>query len=154
MGKNSIGGLLSEASKFLPKSTSNCQKVANHSSRKTCITNLLNNNVNEIHVGQLSGHKKIDSLQSYNVASMQQQKKMSDIIGDKRKSENDQLCIPNSIQNQLLSEWNMPFPPSASVSIPTFYGATMNNCTFNINVYNSSPPSKLQKRRRIFIEEE
>lgn len=66
LGKNKVGEFMSKA---------NGQKVANHSARKTCITNLLNNNVNPIHVAQLSGHKKVNSLQSYNVASISQQKK-------------------------------------------------------------------------------
>ena len=51
-------------------------KVANHSARKTSKTNLLNENVNPLYVTQLSGHKKLESLNNYNVASNNQQRKM------------------------------------------------------------------------------
>ena len=44
--------------KFFPKVAA----VSNHSARKTCITNLLNENVNLLDVRQLSGHKKLKSL--------------------------------------------------------------------------------------------
>ena len=79
---------------------------------------------------------------------------MSNIIdSSKRKTSNIQSngkshldeIIPQSIQQQLLSN-NTPLPPA-------FFGAHISNCTFNINVYNSSPP-RCNKRRRIFIEEE
>ena len=81
---------------------------------------------------------------------------MSNIIrySSKRKTSNIQSngkshldeIIPQSIQQQLLPNWNTPLPPA-------FFGAHISNCTFNINVYNSSP-TRCNKRRRIFIEEE
>ena len=154
LGKNSIGDFLSKASKILPQSSCSSRKVSNHSARKTCITNLLNENVNPLYVSQLSGHKKLESLQSYNQASMNIQKHMSDILGDtdSRNLRNSQSAvtqeqeIPISIQQQLLNKWN-PVLPS------TFHGALISNCTFNINVCNNnkSPPSK---RRRVIIEDD
>ena len=48
--------------KFFPKVAAVAVKVANHSTRKTCITNLLNENVNPIYVSKLSGHKKLEKL--------------------------------------------------------------------------------------------
>ena len=68
-----------------------------------------------------------DSFKVYKVvASMEQQKQMSNIIGDssKRKTSNIQSndkshldeIIPQSIQQQLLSNWNTPLPPA-------FFGA-------------------------------
>ena len=154
LGKNSIGDFLSKASKILPQSSCSSRKVSNHSARKTCITNLLNENINPLYVSQLSGHKKLESLQSYNQASMNSQKHMSNILGDtdSRNLRNSQSTvtqeqeIPMSIQQQLLNNWN-PVLPS------TFHGALISNCTFNINVYNNSksPPSK---RRRVIIEDD
>ena len=50
-GKNTIGKYLSEAGKILSTSSKeNTKKVSNHSARKTCLTTLLNNNVEPIHV--------------------------------------------------------------------------------------------------------
>ena len=48
--------------------------ITYHSARKTTITSLLNENVNPLHVQQISGHKKLESLNQYNTASMTTQK--------------------------------------------------------------------------------
>ena len=39
-------------------------KISNHSPRKTRITNLLNQEINPLHVQQISGYKKLESLNS------------------------------------------------------------------------------------------
>ncbi len=44
------------------------------------ITRLVQSDQNPIHVTQLSGHKNLKSLDSYSVASKEQQKRMSHII--------------------------------------------------------------------------
>ena len=80
LGKNTIGEFLSKARECL-KSSSTCTqtnkgKVSNHSARKTSITNLLNNDISPLHVKQVSGHKKIESLEAYHVASIRQQKNL------------------------------------------------------------------------------
>ena len=43
---------------------------------------LLDADTNPLHVHQLSGHKRVESLQRYHVASLKQQKKMSEILSD------------------------------------------------------------------------
>ena len=53
------------------------KKVTNHSVRKTCISRLLDADVPENFVAQLSGHKSTESLQSYKSASAKNQKRMS-----------------------------------------------------------------------------
>ena len=155
LGKNSIGEFLSKASKLLPATSCNRKKVSNHSARKTAITNLMDNNVNPLHVGQLSGHKNMDSLRSYHTASFKRQKEMSMIVGDSNKqvssliqpSSNLNTVIPHAIKQDLMTEWNPILPP-------TFQGAQISNCIFNINIYNSSPPNTNRKRKRIFIEDD
>ena len=79
MGKNNIGKMLKGVDHLVQKVGSRA-KVSNHSVRKTSICRLLQNGVHPVHVTQLSGHKNIDSLKSYNVASADQQREMSDII--------------------------------------------------------------------------
>ena len=66
LGKNILGQFLSETSSIL-QNQSNCSrsKVSNHSARKTSISTLLNDNIHPIHVAQLSGHKNLESLNSY-----------------------------------------------------------------------------------------
>ena len=63
LGKNMLGEFLNKASELLNNnSTTSRSKVANHSARKTCLNTLINNDVNELHVSQLSGRKNLDSL--------------------------------------------------------------------------------------------
>lgn len=79
LGKNEIG-------KFLTKAADNAglqrsgAKVSNHSVRKTSISRLLDANTPEIFVAQLSGHKSLQSLQSYKTASTQHQRQMSNVL--------------------------------------------------------------------------
>ena len=57
--------------------TESDKKVTNHSATKTCISRLLDADVPENFVAQLSGHKSTESLQSYKSASAKYQKRMS-----------------------------------------------------------------------------
>ncbi len=76
MGKN-------ESGKFLSRAAENAGiqraggKLSNHSVRKTSMSRLLDAYTPEIFVAQLSGHKNLQSLQSYKSASEQHQLQMS-----------------------------------------------------------------------------
>ena len=83
-GKNKIGLFLSSTTKNLPLSTNG--KFTNQSVRKTCIKTLLDSGVSHNNVAQLSGHKSLKSLDSYAVASHQQQRQMSKILSGKENS--------------------------------------------------------------------
>ena len=72
------------ATKNLPLSASG--KLTTHSVRKTCIKTLLDSGVSHNNVAQLSGHKSLKSLDSYAVASHQQQRQMSKILSGKENS--------------------------------------------------------------------
>ena len=52
-------------------------RLTNHSVRKTMITQLMHSGIADSNVIQLSGHKSVQSLQKYHVASYDQQKEMS-----------------------------------------------------------------------------
>ena len=109
MGKNKIGRFLSSATKNLPLSTGG--KLTNHSVRKTCIKTLLDSGVSHNSVAQLSGHKNLKSLDSYAVASQQQQRQMSKILSGKEntqpkaskkspKKQTSDATVQESIQTQ------------------------------------------------------
>ena len=76
LGKNEIGKFLSKAAKAagLPGN------ITNHSVRKTCISRLMDANIPENFVAQLSGHKDLKSLDSYESASTAHQRKMSLVL--------------------------------------------------------------------------
>ena len=76
LGKNKIGKFLSKAAKAakLPGN------ITNHSARKTCISRLMDADMPENFVAQLSGHKNLKSLDSYKSASTAHQRKMSLVL--------------------------------------------------------------------------
>lgn len=70
LGKNSIGHFMKKARELL---TSQNEKISNHNARKTTITNL-SENINPLHVQQINGHKKLESLNHYNTTTMSRKK--------------------------------------------------------------------------------
>ena len=112
---------------------------------------------------QLTGHRRLESLQEYHIASLEQQKTMSEIVSDnnlpKASSSAPISSIPLEIEDQLLADWdpligaNVPIPnlmPNAHSSNITspFQGALISNCTFNLNFYNSSPHQQINSNKR------
>lgn len=99
LGKNEIG-------KFVRKAAENAGlqraggKLSNHSVRKTSISRLLDANTPEIFVAQLSGHKNLQSLQSYKSASEQHQLQMSSILsGTQPSAQNQPRRALNPLEN-------------------------------------------------------
>ena len=78
LGKNKIGEILTKARAILDTNQS-AGKISNHSVRKTTVTRLFDNDVDPIFVSQLTGHKRLESLNSYYRASKVQQQQMSNI---------------------------------------------------------------------------
>ena len=71
---------LSKFMKVMTDSAGISGNKTNHSAWKTMITKLVQNDVNPLHVAQLTGHKCLKSLDSYSKASLEQQKRMSRLI--------------------------------------------------------------------------
>ena len=140
-GKNSIGEFMSKAREILGNNSEG--KISNHSynhNYKTTVTNLLNNNVNPLHIQQITGHKKLESLNQYNTAPMHVQKQMSHTLSNvasPRPISNETLLL--SIQQHHSKDWN-PIGP-------LFHGAQISNCTFNINIQNPVPNEIFQPQK-------
>ena len=77
LGKNEIGKFLSSVAKKAGLQQSIGGKISNHSGRKTSISRLLDANIHENFVAQLSGRKSTDSLKSYKTAGEAHQREMS-----------------------------------------------------------------------------
>ena len=147
--KNMLGKFMNEAKDVLGADTSTSRsKIANHSARKTSISSLLNNNVNPLHVSQLSGHKNIDSLRSYNTATDRQQMVMSDMISQvqtqQHHSKRPMAINASSVKRKSVENQYESILSSANIS----------NCTFNFNINSSydGGNSAVIKRRRVVIE--
>lgn len=76
LGRNEIGKFLSTAAQKAGLLREG-KRVTYHSVRKTCISRLLDADIPENFVAQLSGHKSTESLQSYKSASSNHQRRMS-----------------------------------------------------------------------------
>ena len=121
LGKNTIGSFLSEARALLEQDTgSSSGKVSNHSCRKTGITRMLEADVPPHLVAQLSGHKRVESLQSYHSASKKQQKRMSDILSYGDESAANKRADSPSFHPHLqqTSRAQKQFRPTCTITTP------------------------------------
>lgn len=96
LGKNQIGMFLSKAVEC--GHLSGFKKVANHSVRKTSIGRLLDANVPETFVAQLSGHKSLSSLGHYKVPSAKHQRAMSSVLSTQNMGNYEQN-LPSSSES-------------------------------------------------------
>ena len=104
LGKNEIGKFLKRAaSEASPQRQGS--KVTNHSVRKTGIGRLLDANTPETFLAQPSGHKNLQSLQSYKSANEHHQRQMSYILSGSNQSQNAQQITapPAGNSGQLMS---------------------------------------------------
>ena len=167
LGKNEIGKFLSTAAKRAGLQKEG-KKVTNHSVRKTCISRLLDADVPENFVAQLSGHKSTDSLQSYKSASSTHQRRMSltlsrahSTIEESASSSQDLQMTSYSTEgadsrkavNSMLN-LKSGVDPLLSSTAPVFSGAnigSISDCTFQI-FHGNVKIVQGEKRRRIVIE--
>lgn len=162
LGKNEIGKFLAMAANEASLERIG-SKVTNHSVRKTSISRLLDANTPENFVAQLSGHKNLQSLQSYKAASEVHQRQMSNILSGKapKMAEmSQQQILPSTSTNEIslrnetatLALHNTSMPGINSI----FSGASINEitgCQFQIfkGPVKIMQPS-IKKKRRYVIE--
>ena len=119
LGKNTMGSFLSKARALLEQDTgSSSGKVSNHSCRKAGITRMLEADVPPHLVAQLSGHKRVESLQSYHSASKKQQKRMSDILSYGDESAENKRADSPSFCLQQTSRAQKQFRPTCTITTP------------------------------------
>lgn len=68
-------------------------KITNHSLRRKTCQMLLSNDVPPNLICQLTGHKRVENLNSYVIADLSQQHKMSNLLTEGKKDE-ENLVIP------------------------------------------------------------
>ncbi|CAG2237633.1 unnamed protein product [Mytilus edulis] len=106
MGKNTIGKIV----KTMAEEGGIEGRKVNHSARKTGITTLIHNGVQDTLVQQHSGHKSLASINNYSKASINQQREMSSVLTNFNKTvsvDSTITCfednfIPNDNEDQLL----------------------------------------------------
>ena len=109
LGKNKIGKFLSTAA----KNASLQGRVTNHFARKTCISRLLDANVSNNFVAQLSGHRNLKSLDAYKSASYKHQQRMSLVLSLRSRLTEKPLLVPPlllpplSLLASIQSSWDL-----------------------------------------------
>ena len=104
IGVKKINGLMKAM--FENISNGNGQKYTNHSNRKTLVTTLLGNNIERSDNGQLSGHRNVQSLDSYAATPQETQQRMSSIISK-------QMCS-GFVQSETPHRFQQPASTSSS----------------------------------------
>ena len=168
LGKNEIGKFLSTAAQNAGLHREG-KRVTNHSFRKTCISRLLDVDIPENFVAQLTGHKSTESLQSYKSASSNHQRRMSLTLSRARSSSEKSTAVSNvedlqmascsSSQNAssvaaVNSMMNSSVDPLLSSTAPVFAGAnigSISDCTFQI-FHGNVKIVQAEKKRRLIIE--
>ena len=118
----------------------NKKKLCNHSIRKASVGRLLEADVQSNFVAQLSGHKNLKSLDSYNSASLKRQREMPAILNrfprTSAQSEDNQVSTSTTAQKNVFTVQQIqPHAIFAGTHIDKFEG-----CTFNINVFCGDQP--------------
>ena len=148
MGIKKINGFMKAMVEKI--SDANGEKYTNHSNRKTLITTLLGNNIERSDIGQLSGHRNVQSLDSYASTPHETQRRMSSIISKRMCSEIVQSENPHSFQEPasasnssdatranptvVLNATTAQNSLNASgIASGLFYGAKFENATINVN---------------------
>ena len=146
LGKNEIGKLLTKAA----QNAGFPGRVTNHSVRKTCISRLLDSDVPENYVAQLSGHRNLKSLDSYKSASIQHQRRMS--LALSRSTTTSELqAVGNTQATTTVESTSMTTTKETGSAI--FQGANFQNCSLSIQItIHDHPP--LRKRRAILSDDE
>ena len=138
------------------------KKISNHSVRKTCISRLLNANVPETYVAQLSGHKNINSLQSYKSPSTTHQHQMSSVLSRMDSVSSSAISTKQarssmSTNQQYRSVYGTRDPLlSSSADLSAVFTNTsvnsISDCHFQVINYNGPVTVQPPKKRRFIIE--
>jgi integrase len=100
-------------------------RYTNHSVRKTMCTQLLHANVAPTNIIQLSGHKNVQSLNSYAVASKKQQRHMTNILLGQKEQENP--ALPALPENTGINELT-PIPRKRARCAVSFAEGSTTRC--------------------------
>ena len=121
-------------------------KVANHSVRKTSIGRLLDANVPEIFVAQHSGHKSLESLQSYKTANKDQMFRMSNILSGTHQPGNPSMPLVNTNTNAY--DVNIGMLQQHRQITGQLLGGAYFAGECNFNIYYGEPGEPEEKRRK------
>ena len=130
-------------------------RKTNHSARKSTCTKLLHAGLHPTTIQQLTGHRNVQSINNYAVASNEMQKKMSNILCNQPVSSEQAAATPEMCNQSTMIEPNLKSSVSsfsstlAGTSGEVFTCSKLMSCTISINHYHGSLDN--HKRRRIRV---
>ena len=140
MGKDRIGQFM----KRIASEGALSGKKTNHSVGKTMITSLASSNIPDTQIMQISGHRNVQSLNSYKQVSLQQQQKVSHILSCyKKENYNDQVEprnseLPQRVRPDGFCMKQQPEFSNPSMPLQLFQGAAISHSTIHINCNTSN----------------
>ncbi|XP_033729266.1 uncharacterized protein LOC117318372 [Pecten maximus] len=164
VGKNKLSVMM----KTMANNAGLVGKKTNQSLRKTLCTKLLHSGVAPTTIMQLSGHKNVNSVNNYAVASMDQQREMCELLQNVPKTSLSSKCTSSTLSRrdvvgskEIAPVQNSTVPRSSgdcqNLATGMFSGANITGGTFNISFQISSqsssqvisPPRKYRRILRI-----
>ena len=103
MGEHKIGQIMKSMATRSGLSASTGKKITNHSSRKTCVQKLKTAGVPRDQIIDVTGHRNVTSLNSYEGDDENQAKDMSNIISGVKRSHPKQPCNPLQSNNSIVN---------------------------------------------------
>ena len=121
----------------------NNERLRNHSSRKTMIQTLSENDIPPTHIAQLSGHKNLKSIENYSKVSTKQQMQMSKVLSSVVAGTATKTSLYETANPAAIS----PSTSESQQSMALFSGAVIQggNFSININTVNQSPKIALEE---------
>ena len=137
---------------------SSCKRLTNHSARKTVVKKLRLNNVERSSIMNVTGHRNEQSLNDYDEGNENEQRHISNLIGNSKSASS--LCKQKPMSMNMMNI----VPPAPSTQQPStssgferlglFPRNTFNHCNvvFNVGESSSSPKVELRRYKRIVID--
>ncbi|CAC5379763.1 unnamed protein product [Mytilus coruscus] len=136
------------------------KRLTNHSALKYLVQKLRSNEIANTDIMQISGHKNVNSIDSYSSISENKQRKISNLLSD---TSSEKTChtstgpnLPCTLASTVLFSLSQPVNQQNNIDMMTpsissqvnmsnrinsmFYGATLH--INSLNVYMNSPPQQ------------
>lgn len=133
MGHNTLDTIIKKATDRVGIHSEKHAIISNHSVRKTTVKTLKKAGVADTDIQQVTGHANVQSINSYNEFDIEDHENISHALSHYKSPENDlQVALqPNDKSGNNIA---LKLPSISSVNpMAMFSGATINNCTFNMN---------------------
>ena len=97
------------------------KKVSNHSARRICITTLRQENIDNLSIAGLSGHRNLFSLDDYSTINEEQQREMTYMISKRLGQSGQQLGVRSTLGHSRIESICQPLQKSPGLDLIQIY---------------------------------